>query len=90
MLASLFLALWALTPQSEADRKKLPLTAPAGWESKRQQEASVLVPKDLAAGTVYTVVVPDLTRKLGSIQALMEAAKATFAETGTWKPVGVP
>jgi len=90
MLIPLLLALCALVPQSEGDRKKLPLTAPAGWESTRQQEASVLVPKDLAAGTVYTVVVPDLTRKLGSLEALMEAAKATFAETGTFKPVGSP
>jgi len=90
MLASLLLALCTLAPQSEGDRKRLPLTAPAGSESKRQQDASVLVPKDLAAGTAYTVVVPDLTRKLGSLEALMEAAQATFAETGIFKPVGAP
>ena len=90
MLFPLLLTLCALVPQAEGDRKKLPLTAPAGWESKRQQEASVLVPKDLAAGTAYTVVIPDLTRKLGSLEALMDAAKATFAETGTFKPIGTP
>ena len=90
MLPSLLLALFTLLPQSDGERKKLTLPVPSTWESKRQEDASVLVPKDLAPGTAYTVVVPDLTRKLGSLQALMDAAKATLGETGTFKPAGEP
>src|SRR5256885_17037105 len=87
MLTRLALIL-LLAPQAEPARKNLPITVPDGWESKRQEGASVLAPKDLAAGKLYSVVLPDMTRKVGSVDGLLEAAKAMLAEVGKVKPVG--
>lgn len=87
MLSSLALIL-LLAPQADAARKDLPITLPAGWESKRQEGATVLAPKDLPAGKVYNVVLPDLTRKVGSVDGLVDVAKAMLGEVAAFKQVG--
>lgn len=68
----------------------LPLQVPQGWEARKQEGARILVPKDLPEGKLYTVLVPDLTRKLGSLKELLAAAKATLGEAGTFKPARDP
>lgn len=79
------LLLTALLVQAEG-----PLRLPADWPSTKQEGALVASPKDLAAGKLYTLLVPDLQRKLGSLEALIDAAKATLGEAGTFKPLHDP
>lgn len=77
--------------QAETPRKgDLPLQVPQGWDSKRQEAARVLVVKDLPPGKLYTVVIPDLVQKVGSLKGLMDVAKALLGETGTFKPARDP
>ncbi len=45
-----------------------------------------MAPKGLADGRLYTVLVPTLTRKVGSLQGLVDAGKETLGEVGTFKP----
>ncbi len=79
------LLLTALLLQAEG-----PLRLPADWPSTKQEGALVASPKDLAPGKLYTLLVPDLQRKLGSLEALIDAAKATLGEAGAFKPLHEP
>jgi hypothetical protein len=71
-------------------RADLPLAAPAGWDDRSQEGARVLAPRDLPAGKLYTVMVPRLTAPLGSLGALLDAARATLAQAGSFRPAGDP
>jgi hypothetical protein len=85
------LAAILLLVQAEAPRKgDLPLQVPQGWESKKQEGALVIAPKDLPEGKIYTVVIPEPTRTLGSLKDLLTAAKAALGEAGTFKPLRDP
>jgi hypothetical protein len=86
MMALLAAALLALA-QSKDDGL---LHVPAGWTGARQEGAFVAAPKDLPAGKLYTLLAPDLQRKLGSLKDLLEAAKSTLAEAGVFKPLHDP
>lgn len=67
-----------------------PLRLPAGWEGSKQEGAFVASPKDLGEGKVYTMIVPELQAKLGSIDALLDGAKATLGEVGAFKALREP
>lgn len=84
-MATLLLAALLVSAQAEG-----PLRIPADWSSSKQEGSLVASPKDLAAGRLYTLVVPDLQAKLGSLEALMDTAKATLGEAGTFKPLHEP
>jgi hypothetical protein len=75
------LTLSLLLALAQAD-KGLPVPTPVGWESKREEAATVFNPKDLPAGKTFSVVSADLTGKVGSIKALLEAGRATLGESG--------
>jgi len=63
---------------------------PAGWEGKKQEGAFLMSPKDLGEGKLYTVFIPDLTRKIGTLKGILEVGKATLGEAGTFKPAREP
>ena len=67
-----------------------PLRLPDGWQGAKQEGAFLASPKDLGPGKLYTLLVPDLQKKLGSLEGLMDAAKATLGEAGTFKPLHDP
>ena len=90
MIVLLLSALLPVVQAGPPRKGDLPLQVPPGWDSRTQEGARVLVPKDLPEGKIYTVVVPDLTRKLGSLKELLEAAKASLGEAGTFKPARDP
>jgi hypothetical protein len=66
------------------------LRVPPDWQGAKQEGSYVASPKDLAPGKLYTLVVPDLARKLGSLKALLESAKATLGDAGTFTPLHEP
>jgi hypothetical protein len=68
----------------------LPLEVPDGWESHRQDAALTMTPRDVGSGRIFIVVVPDLTRPMGSIRALLEAGKEAVGQTGTFRPANEP
>lgn len=68
----------------------LPLQVPGGWESRRQDAALTMTPRDVGGGKVYTVVVPDVTSPMGSVRALLEAGKAAVGQAGAFKPANEP
>ncbi|MBN1203838.1 MAG: hypothetical protein JXB05_02800 [Myxococcaceae bacterium] len=68
----------------------LPVQAPPGWISQKQDGALLLTPGDIGDGRFYAVMVPELQRKVGSLAALVETAQAMLAETGTFTPISGP
>jgi hypothetical protein len=66
------------------------LRVPEGWQGGKQEGAFVAAPKDLEPGKLYTLLVPELRAKLGSLTALLDAAKATLGEAGTFTPLHDP
>lgn len=80
-----------LAPAQDAKpRIDLPVQAPEGWESRLQDSTLLLVPKDLAAGQVYTVLIPGLTQRVGTVRGLLDLAKATLGQVGEFKPAHDP
>jgi len=73
-----------------AHARELTVQVPAGWNSSEQQGALTLVPGDLPSGKFYTVVVPDLEAKLGSLPAILDAAKQMLSATGDYKALHEP
>jgi len=87
--ALLALALSTRSPQANPPTE-LPIQAPAGWESREQDSTLLFTPKDLPAGQVYTVLIPGLTQKIGTVRKLLEVAKATIGQVGEFKPANDP
>src|SRR5438034_11763166 len=91
MMPIVHAALLILSLQAEPPRKgDIPVQVPEGWESKKQEGARTLIPKDLAEGKLYTALIPELTLKVGSLKGLIEAGKATLNEAGAFKPARDP
>jgi hypothetical protein len=90
MLPLLLSALLALAQTDEPGKGRLPIQVPDGWTGKRQEAAFVLTPKDIPAGKLYTVISADLTLKVGSLKGLLDAGKASLAESGNFKPLRDP
>jgi len=90
MLTLLLSVLLALSQAEDPGKGRLPVQVPEGWTGKRQEAAFVLIPKDLAAGKLYTVISADLTEKVGSLKGLLDAGKASLGQSGTFKPLRDP
>jgi hypothetical protein len=90
MLLLLAAALLGLVQAEDPGKGRLPIQVPAGWQGKRQESAYVVVPKDLAAGKLFTVVSADLVARVGTLKGLLDAGKASLAEAGTFKPARDP
>ncbi|HXX92975.1 MAG TPA: hypothetical protein VEN81_05035 [Planctomycetota bacterium] len=88
--ALLFLAALQAPAQEAKPRTELPVSAPTGWEMKDQDSTLLLTPKDLEAGKIYSVIVPGLPQKMGTVRKLLEVAKATLGEAGDFKPANEP
>jgi hypothetical protein len=70
-----------LARHSSAD---LPFVAPAGWKSEKQDKSIVLTPSDVATGKFYVVMITPVEGKAGSLDSILDSAKAMAAETGTF------
>jgi hypothetical protein len=68
----------------------LPLTVPEGWESTKQDGGRVIAPKGIPEGKVYTIVVPELTTRVGSLKELLAVGKTMLSETGKFAPLREP
>ncbi len=90
MLTLVLSALLVLVQADEPGKGRLPVQVPEGWTGKRQEAAFVLTPKDLPAGKLYTVISADLVEKVGSIKGLLDAGKASLAESGKFTPLRDP
>ena len=90
MLNLLLSILLSLAQADDPGKGRLPVPIPEGWTGKRQEAAFVLMPKDLAAGKLYTVISADLTEKVGSLKGLLDAGKASLGQSGTFKPLRDP
>jgi hypothetical protein len=88
--AFLLAAAFANAAQETNPRTELPIQAPDSWESREQNSTLLLTPKDLAAGQVYTVLVPGLPKKVGTVRGLLDVAKATLGQVGVFKPANEP
>lgn len=69
---------------------EVPIQVPDGWEARREQGVLLAMPKQLDPGTVYTVLVPPLAKKLGSLKLLLDACKETLGEVGKFEPATDP
>lgn len=91
MILAVRLVVFALVasvgPIGSAD---LPITAPDGWSSKKQEGGLVLSPRDLPTGSLYTIVVPDLAGKPGPLDDLMGTGLALLNQMGAFKPAADP
>ncbi|HXX93231.1 MAG TPA: hypothetical protein VEN81_06330 [Planctomycetota bacterium] len=76
--------------QDAKPRSELPLSAPAGWDRQEKDGTLALTPRDLEAGTIYTVLIPGLPQKMGTVRQLLELAKATLGQVGEFKPSNEP
>lgn len=88
--AFLLVTAFADTAQESSPRTELLIQTPDGWESREQNSTLLLTPKDLVAGQVYTVLVPGLPRKVGTVRGLLEVAQATLGQVGAFKPAHEP
>jgi hypothetical protein len=86
------LLLWSalLVLQAETAGKDLPLQVPEGWESRRQDGVRMVLPKQVEEGKIYTVLVPGMTRKLGTLRLVLDAARETLGEVGKFSPATDP
>ncbi len=75
---------------ADIDFADLPITAPAGWKTEKQDKAIILTPGDVAAGKFYAVMITPTEGKAGSLDSLLDSAKAMAAETGTFKAAMEP
>ncbi len=62
--------------QNAKPRTELPLSAPTGWEMKEQDSTIVLIPKDLEAGKIYSVIAPGLPQKMGTVRGVQAGERA--------------
>lgn len=83
------LAVGVLTVPGRA-RADLPVQAPPGWDVKKQEGAVLMTPSGMPEGTFYTVVIPEMANKVGSVRGLLDAAKASLGEVATFKPATEP
>ncbi|HZE95706.1 MAG TPA: hypothetical protein VE981_01650 [Planctomycetota bacterium] len=90
MLTLLAAAALVLFQAEDPGKGRLPLQTPESWIGKRQEGAFVLVPKDLPQGKLYTVVSADLQTKVGSLDGLLDAGKASLGQSGTFKALKGP
>lgn len=72
--------------QAEAS-KPLPLQVPDGWESATQDGVLIFSPKGTPEGKLFKVLIPPLTRKVGSLDGLLDAGKTTLGEIATFTPL---
>ncbi len=70
---------------TDNDFADLPITAPAGWKTEKQDKAIILTPGDVGAGKFYVVMITPTEGKAASLDSLLDSAKAMAAETGTFK-----
>lgn len=71
-------------------RGEVPLKAPAGWKTERQDAATVLTPGDVAEGKFYAVMVTMKEGNAGSLDEILEDGKKMAAEIGTFSPLHEP
>jgi len=68
----------------------LPMKAPAGWKSEKQDAATILTPGDVAEGKFYVVMVTLMQEKAGSLDEILQDGHKMVAEIGTFKALIEP
>jgi hypothetical protein len=68
----------------------LPIKAPVGWKSEKQDGSTVLTPGDVPSGKIYVVMVTPITGKAGSLDEVYATGKKSVEEIGTFKPAHDP
>src|SRR5262245_44633197 len=79
------LPLALVTLSALASAQDLPLKGPNGWQAVTHDDVLVITPKDLAAGKLYTVLVPKLVRKVGTLEGLVDEGKQTLGDVAPFK-----
>ncbi len=75
---------------SLARAQDLPLQVPNGWKDVTSDDMRTMTPEDLAAGKLYTVLVPKLVRKVGTLRGLVAEGKQTLSDVAPFKVVKGP
>ncbi len=89
-MTNLILAICAFVPISGPSAElslaaDLPLNAPSGWTSRKQEGSLILTPPNVASGKTFVVTASGTDAKSLSIDDLLDAGKKMVAEIGEYK-----
>jgi hypothetical protein len=91
LCALLCLGLLAAAVQAEASRAVLPyLRVPQGWDVKEQKGGLFIKPLDAPEGKEFTVLVPVMTAKAGSLSRLLQMGETKLKALGIFERFGDP